>query len=137
MTARCWRKAPNQFLEAQLEGLRTRLIRQKQQLNAARHAGSPQAETMAIESEVLEATFRDLLTKLEDSQLASNLEHRQIGEQFKLLDPARVAEGPFSPDRRIYAGVGAVAGLAAGLRLSFRYPLDSLEREDATTGCSR
>jgi uncharacterized protein involved in exopolysaccharide biosynthesis len=40
----------NQFLQGQLEGLRTRLIRQKQQLNEARRTGSPQAETMAIES---------------------------------------------------------------------------------------
>ena len=74
---------------------------------------------MAIESEVLEATFTDLLTKLEESRMSVNLERRQIGEQFTLLDTARVAERPFSPDRRIYAGIGAVAGLAAGLLLSF------------------
>ena len=112
-------ESTNEFLQAQLEELRTRLIRQKQQLNAARHAGSPEAETMAIESEVLEATLKDVLTKLEDSQLATSLERRQIGEQFTLLDTARVAERPFSPDRRIYAGIGAVAGLAVGLLLSF------------------
>jgi len=109
----------NEFIQAQLENLRTRLVQHKQQLNAARHAGRPEAETMAIEAEVLEARFKDLLTKLEDSRMASNLEHRQVGEQFTLLDPPRVAEGPFSPDRRLYAGIGAVAGLAAGLLLSF------------------
>ena len=109
----------DEFIKSQLEDLRTRLIRQKQQLNAARQSGSPQAETMAIEYDVLQATFKDLLTKLEESRMSANLERRQIGEQFKLVDAPRVAEGPFSPDRRIYAGVGAAAGLAAGLLLSF------------------
>ena len=77
----------NEFIQGQLEDLRTRLIRQKQQLNAARHAGSPQAETLAIEYEVLEATFKDLLTKLEESRMSVNLDRHQIGEQFTLLDP--------------------------------------------------
>ena len=42
-----------------------------------------------------------------------------MAEQLTLLEPAREAERPFSPDRRIYAGTGAVAGLAANLLLSF------------------
>ena len=74
---------------------------------------------MAIESEALEASFKDVLAKLEESRMSVNLEQRQIGEQFKLLESARVAERPFSPDRRAYAGSGGVAGLAASLLLSF------------------
>ena len=35
----------------------------------------------------------------EDSKIAANLERRQIGEQFKMLDPARLPEQPFSPNR--------------------------------------
>ncbi len=35
--------------------------------------------------------------------MAANVERRQIGEQFKVIDPARVPERPFSPDRsRLY-----------------------------------
>jgi hypothetical protein len=108
----------DEFIKGQIERLRTRLIEQKQQLNAARHSGSPQAETMAIEYDVLQTTFKDLLTKQEDARMSANLERRQIGEQLRLIEPPRVAERPFSPDRRLYAGIGAVAGLAAALLLS-------------------
>jgi uncharacterized protein involved in exopolysaccharide biosynthesis len=50
--------------------------------------------------------------------LAANLERRQIGEQFRVLDAARLPTRPFSPDRpRYYAG-GLLAGLAFGLGLA-------------------
>jgi len=106
------------FLHSQLEDLRRRLIEHKQQLNAARQSGSPEAETLAIEDDALRTTFNDLLTRQQEARMSANLERAQLGEAIKVLDPARVAERPFSPDRRIYAGVGAAAGLAAGLLLS-------------------
>jgi len=62
----------------------------------------------------LQATYQSLLTKKQESQLAANLERRQIGEQFKILDPARMPEKPSSPDRpRLYL-LGVVAALAIG-----------------------
>jgi len=46
--------------------------------------------------------------------MSANLEKRQIGEQFKILDPARMPEKPASPDRpRLYL-LAMVAALAAG-----------------------
>jgi polysaccharide chain length determinant protein (PEP-CTERM system associated) len=36
--------------------------------------------------------------KSQDAQQAENLERRQKGEQFRVIDPARVPEKPFSPD---------------------------------------
>ncbi len=39
----------------------------------------------------LQETYSSLLKKREDSKLAANLERRQIGEQFKVLDPASLA----------------------------------------------
>ncbi|HUR00037.1 MAG TPA: GNVR domain-containing protein [Gemmatimonadaceae bacterium] len=66
----------------------------------------------------LQATYQSLLRKKEDAQLSANLERYQIGEQFKVLDPARMPEKPFSPDRpRLYA-LGAVSGLGIGLALA-------------------
>jgi polysaccharide chain length determinant protein (PEP-CTERM system associated) len=61
--------------------------------------------------------YTDLLAKKEDSKMAANLENRQIGEQFKVIDPARIPERPFSPDRTRYNAMGAAAGLAIGLLL--------------------
>jgi polysaccharide chain length determinant protein (PEP-CTERM system associated) len=65
--------------------------------------------------ETLQQSYRGLLAKKEDSQIAANLERRQIGEQFKVLDPARLPEKPTSPDRpRLYA-LGLAAAIAIGL----------------------
>ncbi len=105
----------NQFLEAQMEDARRRLLEKNTQVRAAREKGLPEAETLAIEYEVQQTTFKDLLTKIEESRLTANLERRQIGQQFKLLDPARLPERPIAPDWRQYVGIGAGAGAAIGL----------------------
>jgi polysaccharide chain length determinant protein (PEP-CTERM system associated) len=65
----------------------------------------------------MNATYLRLLQNKEDSRIAANLENRQIGEQFRILDPARVAETPFSPDRSRYNAIGAAAGLSLGMLL--------------------
>jgi len=43
-------------------------------------------------------THEQLLRKSQEAQQAENLERRQKGEQFRVIDPARVPEKPFSPD---------------------------------------
>ncbi len=43
-------------------------------------------------------SYDQLLRKSQDAQQAENLERRQKGEQFRVIDPARVPERPFSPD---------------------------------------
>jgi polysaccharide chain length determinant protein (PEP-CTERM system associated) len=63
----------------------------------------------------LQTLYANLLTKKEESQIAANLERRQIGEQFKLLDPARLAEKPFRPNRQLINILGMVGGLAFGI----------------------
>ena len=45
--------------------------------------------------------MRACWTKREDSKLAANLERRQIGEQFKILDPASLPERPFNRTQRL------------------------------------
>jgi polysaccharide chain length determinant protein (PEP-CTERM system associated) len=65
----------------------------------------------------LQGQYTSLLTKKEESQISANLERRQIGEQFKLLDPARLPERPTSPNRPQINTLGMAAGLAIGLAL--------------------
>jgi hypothetical protein len=47
--------------------------------------------------------------------MAASLERQQIGEQFKLLDPARFPEKPIAPDRRVHIAAGAGVGLGLGI----------------------
>jgi polysaccharide chain length determinant protein (PEP-CTERM system associated) len=63
----------------------------------------------------IQSIYTSLLEKREASKLAANVERQQIGEQFKILDPARVPERPFSPNRRLIVAVGSAFGLGLGL----------------------
>ena len=73
----------------------------------------------------MQAAYTNLLVKREDSMLAGNLERRQIGEQFKLLDTASMPERPYNQLQRLGvmasgAGVGLVLGLLAVALLEYR-----------------
>jgi polysaccharide chain length determinant protein (PEP-CTERM system associated) len=65
----------------------------------------------------LQASYQSLLAKREDSQIAANLERRQAGEQFKVLDAARVPEKPLSPNRPLLCGGAVFLGLVLGIAL--------------------
>jgi hypothetical protein len=82
--------------------------------------------------ETLKTIYTGLLTKNESSKVAANLERRQIGEQFRILDGARLPEKPVSPDRKRINMMGAGAGLVLGLALValVEYRDTSLKCED-------
>ena len=68
--------------------------------------------------ETLQRSYTSLLSKKEEAQVSANLERHQIGEQFKILDPARLPEKPYSPNRPLFYGTGAAIGLGIGLFLA-------------------
>lgn len=65
-----------------------------------------------------QAAYKDLLTKSEQSKVAADLERRQIGEQFRVLDPARPPLRPAGIVRIQVNAIGALAGLTFGLALA-------------------
>jgi polysaccharide chain length determinant protein (PEP-CTERM system associated) len=71
--------------------------------------------------------YASLLKRREDARIAANLERRQIGETFSVIDPARLPERPISPDRQLLNTMGIAAGLGLGLAL-----IALLEYRDAT-----
>ena len=87
----------------------------------ARVEATPERESeltaLMRDYETLNTIYTDLLKKNESSKVSSNLERRQIGEQFRILDGARLPEKPISPDRMRMNVMGALAGLALGLGL--------------------
>ncbi len=82
--------------------------------------------------QTLQKSYESLLSKKEDSKISANLERRQIGEQFKILDPAREPERPVSPQRMQLDLMGAALGLALGLGLAalLEYLDSSLKTEE-------
>jgi polysaccharide chain length determinant protein (PEP-CTERM system associated) len=108
-----------------------RALRESVSVYQSRVEAAPTRESEMIaltrDYDTLRGQYTSLLAKREDSKIAANLERRQIGEQFKLLDPARLPERPFSPDRQRINLVGLAAGLAVGLGL-----IALLEYRDST-----
>jgi polysaccharide chain length determinant protein (PEP-CTERM system associated) len=59
--------------------------------------------------------YNELLRKQSDSEMASDLERRQQGEQFRVLDPPSLPQKPTYPNRPAFGVGGFMAGLALGL----------------------
>lgn len=115
---------------ANLESVKRRIASEEQQqarvqgeiaLYQARLEAAPVRESELTELnrdyETLQVMYRGLLAKREESKISANLEKRYVGEQFKVLDPARVPDRPFSPNRARANGLGALLGLMIGLGL--------------------
>ena len=62
-----------------------------------------------------QTNYESLLAKKMQSQMATNLEKRQEGTQFRVLDPPSLPEKPFSPDRFKFAMGGLAIGLGLGV----------------------
>jgi len=62
--------------------------------------------------------YNDLLKKKSQSVMATNLELRQQGEQFTVLDPPDLPRRPSYPDRARFAAGGLGGGLALGLGIA-------------------
>jgi polysaccharide chain length determinant protein (PEP-CTERM system associated) len=64
-------------------------------------------------------SYNDLQKKRDQSEMATELERQQEGEQFRVLDPANLPGGPAFPDRFKFTLGGLGGGLALGLGLAF------------------
>ena len=75
--------------------------------------------------DLMKTNYQSLLDKKIQAQMSENLERKQQGEQFKILDLARFPVKPIKPDRNNILLIGCVIGLATGFGLAwFRESLD-------------
>ena len=56
-----------------------------------------------------------ILKKQMQSQMATNLQKRQQGQQFRIIDPPSLPHRAASPDRMMFSGFGLLGGLLLGL----------------------
>lgn len=63
------------------------------------------------------ANYNSLLQKQNQSQLATSLEQRQQGEQFRIIDPPSLPTKPSSPNHLLISGIGLVVGTVMSLGL--------------------
>ncbi len=116
-------KADLRTLDQQIAGYEA----EEKRLRATASTYQARVESVpARESEMVELTrdystlsgiYTGLLAKSEESKVTTHLETRQIGERFEMLDPARLPEKPFSPNRMLINLYGMIGGLALGMGL--------------------
>ena len=113
-------RGTTKFLESEIADVRSRIIEYERSLKdlKARNGADRLSQADVLPYIVLQETYRELLAKVQDSRIAAELERRQIGEQFRILDPARLPEAPENPNRVSLALIGALIGLLIGLALT-------------------
>lgn len=96
-------------------------------LYQARIAATParQLELQQISEDYdnIKKVHQNLIDKKLQADLSENLERKQKGEQFQILDPANLPVKPFSPNRLRLVALGGVVGLALGLGLVLLFDL--------------
>jgi uncharacterized protein involved in exopolysaccharide biosynthesis len=130
--------ASDHFETPQLLQLKTQLRGDKQSLAAAKQeqaqieqqvrAYEGRVESSPLVEEEYKQVTRDhetalqfyntLLSKMNESSMATALEHRQQGEQFRVMDAPNLPDAPTFPNRRVFAGAGFACGLVVSLLLA-------------------
>jgi protein tyrosine kinase modulator len=75
--------------------------------------------SMTRDYDNLKASYNDLLKKKLEADVSQNLEKRQKGEQFQILDPANLPKVPFKPDRKKILGFAALIACVFGVGGAF------------------
>ncbi len=117
-----------QQLRAQLRSMDQAIAQKKRDQGAIqaqlrmyqeRVSSSPAVEeeykSITRDNQTAQAFYDDLLNKMNQSKMATDLEKRQEGENFRVMDEPNLPEAPFSPKRPVFVGGGLALGLGLGL----------------------
>jgi polysaccharide biosynthesis transport protein len=124
-------KYVNPVLQTQVSALESEIAKHKEQVQSlSRQVASYQAKLEAIpvreqeitglvrDYEISKAHYGQLLNSELSAATATQLEVRQKGEKFSILDPAQPAQKPSRPNRALINAGGSLGGLALGLFLA-------------------
>lgn len=126
-TERYYRQLTEQYNSALLEAKRLtkeeKDLKEQMNLYQRRIEDTPQREQELVlltrDYDLLKTNYQSLLDKNLQAQMAANLERKQKGEQFKILDPAVLPEKPIKPDRNKILLIGGLLGIALGFGLTW------------------
>ena len=100
------------FKESEERRLRAEIADYQQRIEAVPGLESEWV-SLSRDYDTIQDAYKELLKKAEAAKIAVNLEEREIGEQFRIIDQAQV---PVHPVTSIRAAINA-GGLAVGLLL--------------------
>ncbi len=121
----------NPVIQSQLTTLDTEIAKHKEEVQRLSQSVSAyQSKLSAIpvreqeitqlvrDYEISKSHYTQLLGQQLSAETATQLEIRQKGEKFEVLDPGQVAERPARPNRALINGAGSAAGLILGILLA-------------------
>jgi uncharacterized protein involved in exopolysaccharide biosynthesis len=81
--------------------------------------------------EIAKENYKSLLDKKLSAGMASEMERSEQGEEYTLIEPARIPQRPFKPKRELLYAAGAFLGLAISVLvvLGIRLPKDKVVGE--------
>lgn len=110
-------------------------IRKEMMSYEARVDSIPRIEQMQKEItrdyDTTQKHYQTLLAKKNEAEMATDLERRQKGEQFRILDPASLPETPSKPNRVLLnlLGIAVGLGIGSGLAIVLELKDDSVRTE--------
>ena len=90
-------------------------LRMYQERVASSPAVEEEYKSITRDNQTAQAFYDELLNKMNQSKMATDLEKRQQGEQFRVMDEPNLPDSPTFPNRSAFVGGGLGAGLALGL----------------------
>lgn len=78
-------------------------------------AVAEQLDALGRQYEHLYNAYQDFSARFQQAGVQADLERRQLGEKFRILEPAEIAPEPVSPNRLLILSLGAILGLATGV----------------------
>jgi len=105
-------------LRAKAAGEDVERLRESISVLEARLAATPaiaeQLDALNRRYDQLYTSYQDFGGRLQQAGVQADLERRQLGEKFRILEPAEIAPEPSSPNRLLLLSLGTILGLAIG-----------------------
>jgi polysaccharide chain length determinant protein (PEP-CTERM system associated) len=99
--------------QAEIKDLQSKVYEYQGRLNRA-PVMEQQFADLTRDYEQSKANYDSLLSKKNQSEMATDLEKTQQGEHFRMLDPPNLPAKPFKPNRLLLCGLGLIVGLILG-----------------------
>jgi len=112
-------------VRAEIETLKKELSDYQEQIvlykNRVENTPKREQELMSLNRDYqnIQESYNSLLSRKLEAEIASNMERKQKGERFRVIDYARVPEKPVSPDMKKLFLLVTAAGLGIGVGIVF------------------
>lgn len=100
------------------QGVLSSQIRMYQDRISSSPAVLEEYKNITRDYQTAQAFYDDLLKKMNESKMATDLERRQQGEQFSVMDQPNLPDSPTFPKRIVFVGAGFMGGLMLGAMLA-------------------